>query len=89
MKRFKIFLSEAKNMIKLTKREWQKYEWRTDVFLRKYKAGEKFILYTNEKLIFKYEKQIYDRLKDGNINEAIFQKFVERSMLIQKKHETK
>jgi len=71
MKRFKIFLSEAKNMIKLTKREWQKYEWRTDVFLRKYKAGEKFILYTNEKLIFKYEKQIYDRLKDGNINDIL------------------
>jgi len=55
---FKRFLNEEKKMQKMTPAEWLKYDWRIEVFLRKYRDKEIFELANGKKMIFDYDKGV-------------------------------
>lgn len=44
-------------MVKLSLAEWKKYDWRKDVFLKKYKANEEFQLFNGRKVTFRFSEE--------------------------------
>lgn len=60
-------------MTPMTPKEWLKYDWRIEVFLKKYKEKQPFELRNGQKVIFVYDKLVYDAMssrdqkKIGNI----------------------
>jgi hypothetical protein len=65
MKSFRVYLSEAK-MTPMTPKEFLKYDWRIEVFLRKYKAGESFDLTTGSKMKFTYQSDVAKAVESRN-----------------------
>lgn len=59
---FKKFLTEEKLMTPMTAKEWLKYEWRIEVFLKKYKEKQPFELRNGQKVVFQYSKDVYDAM---------------------------
>jgi hypothetical protein len=53
---------EEKLMTPMTAKEWLKYDWRVEVFLRKFKEKEPFELRNGQKVVFQYNKDIYDTM---------------------------
>jgi hypothetical protein len=60
---FKNFLQEEKQMTPMTPKEWLKYDWRIEVFLKKYKNKEPFELKNGQKVIFVYDNETYNAMK--------------------------
>jgi hypothetical protein len=58
MIRFKEYITEDKKMTPMTPKEWLKYDWRIEVFLRKYRDKEIFELANGKKMIFEYNKAV-------------------------------
>jgi hypothetical protein len=58
---------------KMTPKEWLKYDWRLDTFLKKFKNRERFELATGQEVTFDYDKGIEDEiaLRDQNSISAI------------------
>jgi len=46
----------------MTPKEWIKYDWRIEVFLKKYKDKQPFELRTGQKVVFVYDKSVYDAM---------------------------
>jgi len=59
---FKSFLKEEKLMTPMTPKEWLKYDWRIEVFLKKYKDKQPFELRNGQKVVFNYDKSMYDAM---------------------------
>lgn len=49
-------------MTPMTPKEWIKYDWRIEVFLKKYKDKQPFELRTGQKVVFVYDKSVYDAM---------------------------
>jgi hypothetical protein len=58
MIRFKKYLMESKKMSPLSPAEFMKYEWRIDVFLKKYKNEEPFSMKDGKTLSFHYDPSV-------------------------------
>ena len=57
MLRFTQFINEEKNVMqKLTARELLKYDWRVELFIKKYKNKDPFELANGSKVVFVYDK---------------------------------
>lgn len=50
----------------LTAKEILKYDWRTELFLKKYKDGEKFEMKDGKKRSFVYDRDVYNAVKNRN-----------------------
>jgi hypothetical protein len=50
----------------MTTAEWLKYDWRIEVFLRKYKAGESFEMVNGSKQTFIYDKSVESMMESRN-----------------------
>lgn len=50
----------------MTASEWLKYGWRIEVFVKKYKAGEKFELVNGRRVSFKYDPQVVKDIRSQN-----------------------
>lgn len=55
---FKTYLSEEKKMSPMTPKEWLKYDWRIEVFLKKFKEKQPFQLTNGSSIKFVYNKDI-------------------------------
>jgi hypothetical protein len=55
-------MTEEKLMTPMTAREWLKYDWRIEVFLKKYKNKEPFELRNGQKVVFQFYKDTYDAM---------------------------
>ena len=62
---FKKFLSEekVKRMTPMTVKEWLKYDWRIEVFLKMYKNKEQFFLKDGRKMFFVYNPSVEKNVK--------------------------
>ena len=49
-------------MTPMTPKEWVKYDWRIEVFLKKYKEKQPFELRNSQKVVFNYDKSVYDAM---------------------------
>lgn len=59
---FTDFILEEKLMTPMTASEWLKYDWRIEVFLKKYKEKQPFELKNGQKVVFIYSKEVYDAM---------------------------
>ena len=65
MKSFNNYITEGA-MVKMSPAEFVKYDWRIEVFLRKYKASEPFELANGMKMAFVYDPSIYKIMNKRN-----------------------
>lgn len=66
----KSFLAESK-FTKLTPAEWRKYDWRVDVFLKKYKEQDEFYLADGKKVKFEYSREVERQMKAKDFNKVV------------------
>jgi len=66
MLRFKTYIQEEKNMSPMIPSEWLKYDWRIEVFLRKFREKEPFQLKNGKKVIFDYDRVVDKRIATRN-----------------------
>jgi hypothetical protein len=55
---FKEYLKEDKKLQKMTPAEWLKYDWRIELFLKKFRNKDPFELANGKKVIFDYDKVV-------------------------------
>ena len=66
LRSFLQFLSEEKLMTPMTPAEWLKYDWRIEIFLKKYKEKQPFELRTGKKVVFQYNDTNFKAMKSRN-----------------------
>lgn len=65
MLKFKSYIKEMA-LQPLTAKEILKYDWRTELFLKKYKAGEKFEMKDGKKRSFEFDQDNYNAIEKRN-----------------------